>query len=248
VSRAVAFLVVVLTAAQARAEPRRHECLDRLDELGVPYKPAAGKPGVAVPVEVTGPLGGVTWRSWSRRPLVVDCSLVFSLVHAGRFLTEAGITEAFYSSAYARRNVRGTNTPSRHSYGLAVDVHVFAAAGGPELSVADDFEQGLGDAMDCVGEPLTPAGTTLKLVTCRLERSGLFRLVLTPDFDEDHWNHLHLEALPWKERRDTAPLPGRVSSRASSGRPSPPSSAAAAPAAAAPPRPAPARPGSRATR
>jgi hypothetical protein len=35
-----------------------------------------------------------------------------------------------------------------------------------------------------------------------MDRSGLFRFVLSPDEDSDHHNHFHIEARPWRERTD----------------------------------------------
>ena len=44
------------------------------------------------------------------------------------------------------------------------------------------------------------AGAILKVMQCQLARSGLFHLVLSPDYDDAHHDHFHLEALPWTER------------------------------------------------
>ena len=71
----------------------------------------------------------------------------------------------------------------------------------PELvAVAADFEPGLGDAVDCVGQPMTQGGAVLKVLQCQLVRSGLFYLVLSPDYDDAHHDHFHLEARPWSQR------------------------------------------------
>ncbi|MBI4510496.1 MAG: hypothetical protein HY698_12760 [Deltaproteobacteria bacterium] len=185
----------------------RHACLTRLDSLRVSFRPAAPRKGIQVPVEVTGPLGGVTYRTWGRRALVLDCSLVYSLAMAGRYLGEAGITEAFFSSSYQRRNVRGTDRPSRHSYGLALDIHEFKGKNIGRLTIQDDYEQGLGDDVDCIGEPLSRGGAILRILYCRMIRSKLFRFILSPDYDEDHYNHFHVEALPWNERPDLSIRP-----------------------------------------
>ena len=61
-------------------------------------------------------------------------------------------------------------------------------------------EQGLGDAVDCLGQPSTQGGAILKVMQCQLVRSGLFHLVLSPDYDDAHHDHFHLEALPWTDR------------------------------------------------
>src|SRR5438067_472050 len=112
-------LLLVLAASNAAADP----CTAQLDARKVSWKPAS-RPGIAHPVEITGPLGGIKYTSYDQ-PLVIDCSLAVSLDEAGRYLRALGFDKAVFSSAYARRNVRGTNRPSKHSYGLAIDVHSF---------------------------------------------------------------------------------------------------------------------------
>ncbi|MCE9578400.1 MAG: extensin family protein [Deltaproteobacteria bacterium] len=177
------------------------DCHAALDAAGVRWE-ATTRPGIADAVIVTGPIAGVTYASTSEHqpPLVLDCSLVVSLAIAGRYITDLGIDHAIYSSAYQIRNVRGTNRRSKHSYGLALDVHVWSGPQAGTLSVERDFEQGQGDDIDCVGAPATEAGMALKILECQLIRSGLFYLVLNPDYDADHYNHYHLEARPWAKR------------------------------------------------
>jgi hypothetical protein len=139
---------------------------------------------------------------------VIDCSLAVSLDEAGKYLRELGVTKAGFSSAYSKRNVRGTNRPSKHSYGLAIDVHSFDAGTLGGLRIDRDYEQGLGDNVDCVGRPLTQGGAVLRIMQCQLVRSGLFHLVLSPDYDDAHHDHFHLEAKPWTERTGLrAPTP-----------------------------------------
>jgi hypothetical protein len=200
--RALAVIPLLALAGSARAEPDAEpsgDCYDALDARGVAWKRAT-RPGIAQGVEVTGPIGGVTYTSDAQQALVLDCSLVVSLAEAGRYMTALGIDHATYSSAYQVRNVRGTNHRSKHSFGLALDVHTFTGPGLGTLSVERDFEQGLGDDVDCIGAPATEGGAVLKTLECQLVRSGLFFLVLNPDYDSDHYNHFHLEARPWTDR------------------------------------------------
>jgi hypothetical protein len=206
------FLAATATTASAenrkkqKASPETDTCLAALDALGVSYRRAKRR-GVDIAVEVRGPLGGVEYRPYGGvDPLVIDCSLAFSLARAGDFLRAHEIERVNYSSAYQRRNIRGTSRPSRHSFGLAIDVHTFVLVGGERFAAIKlDYEQGLGDNQDCMGEPLTELGAVLRAVDCQVSRSGLFRIVLTPDYDGDHYNHFHLEALPWRERSDRDP-------------------------------------------
>ena len=172
-------LVVVVGALGSRASAG--DCTDELDARHVAYK-RASRPGIAHAVELTGTIGGIQLVS-DDQALVIDCSLAVSLDEAGRYLRALGIAKATFSSAYSRRNVRGTNRPSKHSFGLAIDVHTFT---GPELgTLRVDRTQG---------------GAVLKILQCQLVRSGLFHLVLSPDFDDAHHDHFHLEVKPWSER------------------------------------------------
>jgi hypothetical protein len=189
---AVAILLVSATHAYAG------ECTDELDARHVSWKPAS-RPGIGDAVEITGPLGGITYASWGQ-PLVIDCSLAVSLDEAGSYLRALGFEKVMFSSAYSRRKVRGTDHWSKHSFGLAIDVHTFTGPDLGTLRIDRDFEQGLGDDVDCVGAPLTQAGAVLEILKCQLVRSGLFQLVLSPDYDDAHHDHFHLQVKPWSER------------------------------------------------
>jgi hypothetical protein len=201
---ALASLVVLAVGAAARAEAAG-SCLERLDALEVDYRVAPPLQGVASPVEVLGPLGGVTYVAAGRaRPLVLDCSLVFSLAHAGRYFVEEDLTVAVWSDAYNRRFVRGTTRWSKHAAGLALNVHRWERPGDPgrRLAVWGDYQTGLGRGRDCVGRPGDDGARSLRLIWCRLVRSELFRLVLDPDFDDAHRDHFHIQAPAWEERSD----------------------------------------------
>jgi hypothetical protein len=190
-------VILGLLSTVAHADPLG-ECTRELDARGVSWKKAS-RPGIAKAVEITGPLGGVEFTAIDQ-PLVIDCSLAVSLDEAGRYIKALGVDKAHFSSAYSRRNVRGTNRPSKHSFGLAIDVHSLS---GPDLGsvrVDRDYEQGLGDEVDCVGAPVTQGGAVLKVLQCQMVRSGLFHLVLSPDYDDAHHDHFHLEVKPWSER------------------------------------------------
>ena len=188
-------VAVLLSAATARAD--NGSCYSELEQRHISFKKTK-KPGIAQAVEITGQLGGIEVAG--EGALVIDCSLAVSLDEAGRYMKALGIEKATFASAYSRRNVRGTNRPSKHSYGLAIDVSGFTGKDLGAMRVDRDYEQGLGDAVDCVGQPLTQAGAVLKVLQCQLVRSGLFHLVLSPDYDDAHHDHFHLEVKPWRER------------------------------------------------
>jgi hypothetical protein len=191
---------VVLAVLLAAASPARADsCYAELEARHVGFKKTK-KPGIAQAVEISGTLGGVEIAGATS--LVIDCSLAVSLDEAGRYMRALGIDKARFASAYSRRNVRGTNRPSKHSYGLAIDMSGFSGPDLGAMKIAYDYEQGLGDAVDCVGTPMTQAGAVLKVLQCQLVRSGLFYLVLSPDYDDAHHDHFHLEVKPWRERAE----------------------------------------------
>jgi hypothetical protein len=203
---AVSLLVpgVALGKSKKSTKPTRSSasCYKALKTLGVEYSKAKRR-NIKLAVRVSGPLGGVTYASYNKKPLVIDCSLVVSLAALGPMLVAHGIEKATFSSAYQVRNVRGSKRRSQHSYGLALDVHSFHGDALPTgLVIKDDYEQGLGDDVDCIGQPLTQNGAMLRAINCQLRRSGWFRSILDPDYDANHYNHFHIEVLPWTERED----------------------------------------------
>jgi len=208
-SLVLVIVLVALAAPAARAGHHRSKddgphrssrsCLETLDRLGVKYSRIKRR-HIKIGVRVRGPLGGVTYKSWDKRPLILDCSLAVSLAGAGPMLAAHGIDTAIFSGAYSVRNVAGTHMRSKHTFGLAIDVHVFEGERSGKLAIKDDYEQGLGDDIDCVGQPLTDKGTVLKTINCQLRRSELFHYILDPDYDAHHYNHFHLEAAPWRDR------------------------------------------------
>jgi len=174
-------------------------CLTWLRKAKVPFHGGDARPGIAIPVVVDGPIAGVTYRTTSDKAtsLVLDCALVYALWLAGPALREEGIHTALYSASYQVRNVRGTSKRSKHSYGLALDVHYFLTDDDEKWSVLDDYESGLGDELDCIGTPSTDAARGLRTLYCRFTLGNIFHLVLGPDDNADHHNHFHLEAPAW---------------------------------------------------
>jgi hypothetical protein len=178
-------------------------CLRELDAQAVAYKhvPLAG--GMRTPIEIAGAIDGITLVARGRRSPVMDCVLARALVQAGGVFKELGITTLAFSAAFDHRTRRGSNAPSAHAYGLAIDVHVIGGGFG-QYDVRQHFERGVGawrglrkqpGALDaCVGQPATNEGRVLRQLACRLKLHPAFRVIVTPDDDADHQDHLHLEA------------------------------------------------------
>lgn len=182
-------------------------CLRELRSRGVSFREESHAPGVSIPVRLVGPLGGVLYRTdlgdrerkttpWE----IYDCRLVLSLADFSRILSKHGITEVRIFSAYRPPPKNAADQGSkRHQAALAVDVRTLKKESGGELSVLDDFEQKLG-SYPCseASEPSDPAAKELKAIACAAAREHLFNSILTPNFDERHRNHFHLEVTPGK--------------------------------------------------
>jgi len=182
-------------------------CLSELKRRGVPFREERPTPGVSIPVRLLGPLAGVVYRTdESERARKVspweiyDCRLLLSLADFSQILGAHSVSEVRIFSAYRPPpNNREEQPSKRHQAALAVDVRTLRKASGEELSVLADFEQKLGrDPCSEADEPLRPAGKELKSIACEAARAHLFNSILTPNYDDRHRNHFHLEVAPGK--------------------------------------------------
>jgi hypothetical protein len=180
-------------------------CLRALESQGVAYRRVTATGGMRTPVEVTGPLGKVALVARGRRSALMDCVLARALVQASDVFEELNITAMTFSAAYDHRTRRGSSELSAHAYGLAIDVHTVRGPFG-EYDIRKHFEPGVGKwrGLDkdkdpqvlgaCVGEPLTAEGRMLRQLACGLKLHPAFRVIVSPDDNSDHQDHLHIEA------------------------------------------------------
>lgn len=170
------------------ALPGGQECLARLAARGVPVRPLQQTRGVDTPVVVNGPIGGV--RFWSTAgPMVLDCRLALGLSEVASDFSDLGIESVRFSGAYVYRTMRKGRL-SLHAYGLALDVHDVRTASGTH-TVKRHFARGTSTSGSCGRDEPIP-----NQLACRLRRRGLFRELLTPDYNSDHHDHLHLGIAP----------------------------------------------------
>lgn len=163
--------------------PSGDSCLSELRGAGVPFQVVADKRGVATPVALEGPIGGVRYWTVGAGPMVSDCRLALALAKIAPELRGLGITAMRFSGAYSYRMAK-VGRLSLHAYGLALDVHE-VTANGMSYVVAKDFKKGLPNG--CAAEaPL------LNRLACRFAQLRLFQELLTPDSNSDHRDHLHI--------------------------------------------------------
>jgi hypothetical protein len=168
------------------------ECLARLDRAGISYAPAVlpasdGACAVEAPVRVSA--AGVPWNE----PAVVSCGFALTL---DAFLREEAmplakaefgqpITRLRHFGTYACRRESGNATRwSEHAAGRAIDIAGFELADGTTISVERDWH--------------ATSGKSRFLHALARRACRRFSVVLTPDSDRDHRNHIHLDTGPWK--------------------------------------------------
>jgi hypothetical protein len=174
----------VLSASEI---PSGEACLNRLVELGIQHHKLDARKGVETPIVVTGPLGGIEYVAGAGLPFEADCRLAIALNDVGPILVDLGVEKLRYSGVYTYRMSKAGRL-SLHAYGLAIDVHA-AFAEEQWHEVKTDYQAGL-------AESCTSSAPLLNRVKCQLERTQLFKELITPDDNADHRDHLHLAIAP----------------------------------------------------
>jgi hypothetical protein len=181
-------------------------CKAELKQRAISYQDETAK-GVLVPVRLTGPLHGVTFRTelpeaqrattpWE----IADCRLVLALDDFAAILEKHDIVEVIHYSIYrvAPKSWPDDKIGGQHNGGLALDAGRFVKRDGTKLVVLDDFHGKIGDKTCGDGaapRKPTPAAKELREILCEAVDDHLFNVVLTPDFNRPHRNHFHLEVM-----------------------------------------------------
>jgi hypothetical protein len=180
-------------------------CEAELKRRAVAFVRGEPTAGVLAPVRLRGPLHGVTIHSAlpaaqiAKSPLeLFDCRLVLALDDFAVLAAKRDIVEMIHMSAYRSRAAGGC-TPKyvgqQHCAALAVDVGTFKKRDGSVLSVEKDFAGHVGSVTCGAAShpPATPSGRELWGLICDAADHALFHVILTPNFNAQHFNHVHLE-------------------------------------------------------
>lgn len=182
-------------------------CANELAARGLPvkrYPPSKATRDVALPVQLTGALNGVNIvMNGAKTPGsrgdydVLDCRLALSLDEWTRDLARRGVQVVRHASLLRPGAViRRSGKPSQHSMGLAIDVASFQLQDGTRFEIQRDFAGSIG-APVCT-EQAEPATRWLRSLVCETHASRVFNLILTPNYNADHHDHIHLDLEPGK--------------------------------------------------
>lgn len=199
--RLVAMAILALLAACAgrtptpSASPGQHQpaqCLARLDQLGVRYAPggmpASGNSACAVENPVAVSAATIAWNP----PGLVSCSFALALESFARDIVLPTALRHFgkrvvamqHLGAYSCRREAATGRWSQHAAGTAIDIAGFALEDGTVVSVEREWRK--------------PGPKRDFLRDVAHQACGRFGLVLTPDSDAEHYNHIHLDLGPYR--------------------------------------------------
>jgi hypothetical protein len=145
----------------------------------------------------------------------MDCRLIVSLIQLARRARAKGVVKIEYYSTWrpitlaknckkgrkgrkcrkAAERAHNGHLPSQHSRATAIDIRWFTFADGTTADVEKDYEKHFHHP-PCDDHPRTEKGQFLKDFVCQLHRDRVFNVMLTPNADRDHYNHLHFDITP----------------------------------------------------
>lgn len=186
--------------------PSDTDCRGQLDDRGIVWESGPESEGVADPVTVVPPIGGIGYRflgeAEPREGLFMDCALAVALDDVAPVLADRDVVELSDLGVYNYRCIGGGEPPacpngvSMHAYALAIDVAGYTTSDGAFHSVETDW------VIDPDGEPTCDAPTEpgsdtfLHEIICAQKAAAVWNIVLTPNYNADHRNHFHVDLTP----------------------------------------------------
>jgi len=187
------------------AAPEPDGCHEWLDLYNLTYDLGPDRQGVADPVTVTTPINGMVHRYVSndtpRETFFMDCSLALSLARAASHFRRHDIVEVADIGVYNYRCIGGGTPPdcpngiSQHAYAKAIDLAGFTDKNGEFYSVNDDWVIDP-DGNTCSAATENDKDAFLHQLICELKADRVWNIVLTPNYNDAHRNHFHVDLTP----------------------------------------------------
>jgi len=144
------------------------------------------------PVLIYPPIGAVDVRYYYDDvggPVKMSCEAALSLVGSAAVAETVGATEIIHVGTYVCKTIGGGPNISQHGLGNAIDISGLTLEDGTEIYILDDWE-------DFVENPVTMFGQILRDWSDQIWMLGLWSVILTPESNDDHDNHLHIDITP----------------------------------------------------
>ena len=165
-------------------------CLARLAAQDVSYRPldAVDAPSASCRVDTAVRVSRVAVGL--NQPAVMSCALASRLDDferdvvqpAARAELDRRVVRIDQMGSFSCRRVAGRSRLSQHALGQAIDIGGFRLSDGTTVSVEREWNE--------------PGPKRLFLRHLARRACGYFSVVLTPDSNADHYNHLHLDIGP----------------------------------------------------
>lgn len=175
-------------------------CKKQLAARKVAIEFVGAAPGIANPVRIVGPIGGIQFHTGPKKsPFgMADCRLVLTWLDLIPLLREHKVASIRIDNFYRKgaRLPARKSKKSQHAYALATDLTSFTLEDGTLLEVEKDFHGKLGQEVcgpTAVVQNNDPKGVLLRNLVCDIGRTGAFHHILTPNANLAHRNHLHLD-------------------------------------------------------
>ena len=162
-------------------------CLARLDAQEVAYRSLAEAPGSNSSCHVDTAVRISRVEAGLNRPAVMSCALASRLDEFEREVVQPLAKEELgqrvvridQMGSFSCRGISGRSRLSQHALGLAIDIGGFRLSDGSTVSIAHDWNES------------GPKRSFLR----RLARRACkyFSVVLTPDSNAAHYDHIHLD-------------------------------------------------------
>ncbi|MBU0551755.1 extensin family protein, partial [Myxococcota bacterium] len=176
-------------------------CQAQVAALGMQLEPAGGgsdspatHPNLICtmnePMFLYSPVNGVDYRyieSANPGRMYMGCALALALYRTGQLLQELDIVEVAHIGTYNCRVIAGTNTLSEHAHGEAIDFGAFFDRNGVEYNIVRHWEHNRSSNFQ------TEQGRILYEIAEQLYQRDIFSIVLTPNYNAAHDDHLHVD-------------------------------------------------------
>lgn len=165
-------------------------CLARLDTQEVSYRPLDSVPAPSSSCHVDTAVRVSRVEAGLNHPAVMSCALASRIDDFEHTVVQPLARAEFgrrvirinHLGSYSCRWINGSSRLSQHALGLAIDIAGFRLSDGTTISVEHDWSE--------------PGPKRLFLRHVARRACEYFSVVLTPDSDADHHNHIHLDIGP----------------------------------------------------
>jgi hypothetical protein len=153
---------------------------------------------------VKSPIRGLTHRNGSGNvaDLFMSCPLSLALHRMNGILAEMDVVEVTHYGTYSCRQIAGSNCVlSQHGLGLAIDLASFKLRNGTVVSILNDWEPAQSIPIETRRDnpcrfdytPTTEKGRWLYDLVHRMCDARVWSIILTPNYNTAHDNHLHVD-------------------------------------------------------